>query len=106
MQAAIRRVWVLDNMAKIGPGGFYHLAYAQSQISSEALRELQHTSDYGKIHIYLIGDESQALHIADGEIIAIHWFPEFIRIHFMIEKVRDLGVAPRITWDTDYMLKQ
>lgn len=35
MQAAVRRVWVLENMMKIGSGGFYHLAYAQSQISPE-----------------------------------------------------------------------
>jgi hypothetical protein len=106
MQAAIRRVWVLENMAKIGPGGFYHLAYAHSQSSPELLREIRHTSDYGKIHIYLLGDDDHALHVADGEVIAIHWFPEFIRIHFMIAVVRDIDIAARSKWGSEYMLKQ
>lgn len=106
MQAAIRRVWVLDNLAKIGPGGFYHLAYAHSQINPSVLREIRRTSDYGKLHIHLLGDNTNALHVADGEIIAIHWFPEFIRIHFMIEAVHDMDTAVQTPWETDYMLVQ
>jgi hypothetical protein len=104
VQAAIRRVWVIENMAKIGPGGFYHLAYAHTQIDPAMLREMKRSSHYGKIGIFLLGDDDTALHVADGEVIAVHWFPEFVRIHFMLETVRNLDTAPRITWSSAYML--
>ncbi|NLN20301.1 MAG: hypothetical protein GX162_13675 [Firmicutes bacterium] len=104
MQAAIRRVWVLENMKKIGPGGFYHLAYAHHQTSPELLQELKRRSDHGQIHIFLLSDVGHALHIADGEVIAVHWFPEFLRIHFMIRSVYDMAVAPRSRWMSEYLL--
>lgn len=106
MQAAIRRVWVLENMKKIGPGGFYHLAYAESQISPELLREMKRSSDHGQIHVFLLGDDGHALHVTDGEVIAVHWFPEFLRIHFMIGCVREMAAAPRTRWMNDYLLTQ
>ncbi len=104
MKAAVRRVWVLDNMQKIGAGGFYHLAYAHSQIGPDFMRQIKETSDYGKIHVYVLADEHTALDVADGEVFAIHWFPEFIRIHFMIENVRTIEEAPPESWNADYML--
>lgn len=104
MEAAIRRVWVLENLSAIGPGGFYHLAYALSQINPDLLAQIRTSSDYGRIRIHLLGDDSTALHVADGAVIAIHWFPHFIRIHFMIERVRDLEGATRQEWATGYML--
>jgi hypothetical protein len=93
-------------MEKIGPGGFYHLAYALSQIDPDVLHELRRSSDYGKIRIFLLGDDQSALHVANGEIIAIHWFPEFIRIHFMIEAVYNVDTAERCGWATGHMLMQ
>jgi hypothetical protein len=104
VKAAIRRAWVLDNMQRIGPGGFYHLAYAQNQIGPEFMRWIKESSDYGKIHIYLLTDDATALDVADGEVFAIHWFPAFIRIHFMVENIRSIHDAPVHSWQTDYML--
>lgn len=63
-------------------------------------------SDYGKIHIHVVGDDNNALHVADGEIIAIHWFPEFLRIHFMIGSVRDMDSAVRVRWEGEYLLTE
>ncbi|HEY8417361.1 MAG TPA: hypothetical protein VIK93_04935 [Limnochordales bacterium] len=104
MRAAVQRAWVLHNMEKIGPGGFYHLAYAHHQISPGFMEAMRAASHYGKIHVCLLADDGTALDAADGEVIAIHWFPEFIRIHFMIENLRPLTEAPRVPWPGPYML--
>jgi hypothetical protein len=104
MKAGIRRMWVVVNMAKIGTGGFYHLAYALSQVEPELLQLLRRSSDYGRIYIHLVDDEHRAWPIAVGDVIAIHWFPEFIRVHFMIAQVTYPEKVAAVPWDVDYML--
>lgn len=104
MRAAVRRVWVLENLTKIGTGGFYHLAYPHNQITQELLKDMRHRFDHGRIQVFLLSDDSTAYHVADGEIIAIHWFQSFVRIHFMIRDVRSIGDATATSWDTAYML--
>ncbi|HHW10279.1 MAG TPA: hypothetical protein GXX29_09920 [Firmicutes bacterium] len=104
MKAAVRRAWVLNNLEAIGTGGFYHLAYAHNQICPQFIQQLKNESDYGKINIYLLSDDNSALLAATGEVFAVHWFPEFIRLHFMIEKVYSLEEAPRTEWHMEYML--
>ena len=106
MRAAVRRAWVLDNIQKIGAGGFYHLAYAHNQIQPEFMERIKEISDYGKIQVFLLVDDKSALLVAKGEVFAIHWFPEFIRIHFMIENVCRIEGATTQAWDTDYMLME
>ncbi len=103
MRLAIRSTWVIENLEKLGPGAFYHLAYATSQIHPDVLRKLKvRAFDYGKVDIYCLR-EDRGLWVASGEVIAVHWYPEFLRIHFMITEVNPSSTR-EIPWTSSYMV--
>jgi len=105
MRLAVQGAWVADNLKRLGSGAFYHLAYATHQIHPEILARLRRSRHYeGRVHIYLLRDQA-AYQVADGEVVAIHWFPEFIRVHFMIGRVYVEELADEALWeDTDYLV--
>lgn len=87
MRLAVRGAWIADNLRRLGSGAFYHLAYPTREVEPALLERLrQGTPSQGRVDVYVVRD-GKGVHIASGEIVAVHWFPEFIRIHFMIGKV-------------------
>jgi len=105
MRLAVQGAWIADNLNQLGSGAFYHLAYASHQIHPELLRKLRRASFHeGRVRVFILrGDVGYE--VADGEVVAIHWFPEFIRIHFMIGKVYFDEVGAETSWeDTDYLV--
>lgn len=104
MRLAIQGTWVADNLRRLGSGAFYHLAYATHQVHDEILQKLRRgRPTYGRVEIYLVRD-SRGVMVADGEVIAVHWFPEFIRVHFMIGRVYTEEPAVDKVWeDPDHL---
>lgn len=105
MRLAVQGAWVADNLKRLGSGAFYHLAYATHQIHPALLARLRRTSYHeGRLKIYVLrGDVGYE--VADGEVVSIHWFPEFIRVHFMIGKVYVDEIGDETRWeDTDYLV--
>lgn len=101
MRLAVQGAWVADNMRRLGSGAFYHLAYATHQVHPDVLGRLRKgTPSYGRVEIYVIRD-GNGLPIANGEIVAVHWFPQFIRIHFMIGTVFIDEVGETIRWEDE-----
>ncbi len=99
MRLAVQGAWVGDNLRRLGNGAFYHLAYPTHQVDSRLLERLRTgTPNYGRVEIYVLR-ENRGLKIADGELIAVHWFPEFIRIHFMILHVYVDDLGEEIHWE-------
>ncbi len=105
MRLAVRSAWIADNMRRLGSGAFYHLAYAAYQVEPEVLRMLRSGAPVqGRIDVYYVTD-GKGVHIADGEIVAVHWFPEFIRIHFMIGKLYIDEMGEMIDWpESQYLV--
>lgn len=105
MRLAVRGAWVADNLRRLGQGAFYHLAYATHQVHPDVMERLRSgRPQQGRVGVYLVRD-SRGIQIADGELVAIHWFPEFIRIHFMISKVFGEDLGEVISWgDIDHLL--
>lgn len=105
MRLAIQGTWVADNLRRLGSGAFYHLAYATHQVHDEILQKLRRgTPTYGRVEIYLVRD-ARGVKVADGEVIAVHWFPEFIRVHFMIGRVDTEQPAVDVPWeDPDHLV--
>lgn len=105
MRLAVKGAWVLENLRRLGSGAFYHLAYANTQVHRDLFERLKsRPPSHGRVDIYWIAREGFALHFAVGEVIAIHWFPEFVRVHFMILSVLDGDTVESIPWESDYML--
>lgn len=86
VRLAVQGAWVADNLKRLGGGAFYHLAYATHQVHPQLLTRIRRSSYEGRVRIFVLRDDT-GIEVADGEIVAIHWFPEFIRIHFMIGNV-------------------
>lgn len=105
MRLAVKGAWVLENLRRLGSGAFYHLAYANHQVHPDLFERLRsRPSSHGRVHVYWLSREGRAVHFAVGEVIAIHWFPEFVRIHFMILDVLEGDRMYDIPWNTHYML--
>lgn len=101
MRLGVRGAWIADNLRRLGSGAFYHLAYATRQVDPEVLDRLRHGSGIsGRVDVYVVRD-GRGVQIADGEIVAVHWFPEFIRVHFMIGKVYVDELGEVIEWGDD-----
>lgn len=105
MRLAVRGAWVADNLRRLGSGAFYHLAYATHQVHPDVLQRLRTGRlQQGRVVVYVLRD-GKGYQIADGEIVAVHWFPEFIRIHFMIGRVFIEQLGDVIPWeDGDHLL--
>lgn len=105
MRLAVRGAWVAHNIRQLGNGSFYHLSYATHQVHPELLEKLRHARmKQSKVKVYVLRDGKGFL-VADGEIVAIHWFPEFIRIHFMINGVFVEEIGEVISWhDAEHLL--
>jgi len=87
MRLAVRGAWIADNLRRLGSGAFYHLAYPVHQVHPEVLQRLRSgAGSQGRVDVYFVRD-GKGVHIAGGEIVAVYWFPQFIRVHFMIGKV-------------------
>jgi hypothetical protein len=106
MRLAVRGAWIADNLRRLGSGAIYHLAYPTHQIDPHVLELLrQGASTQGKVAIYVVRD-GRGVQVADGEIVAVHWFPQLIRIHFMIGKVYVDEIGEVIDWsDSDYLVR-
>lgn len=105
MRLAVKGAWVLENLRRLGSGAFYHLAYANHQVHPELFQKLKtRSSAHGRVDIYWLAREGIALHFAVGELIAIHWFPEFVRLHFMIRDVLGGEQPDGIAWEEPYLL--
>jgi hypothetical protein len=105
MRLAVKGAWVLENVRRLGSGAFYHLAYATNQVHPEVLNQLRTTTPpQGKVRIYWLSQERLAIGFASGEIIAIHWFPEFVRIHFMILNVLAKENVDNRVWEEEYLV--
>lgn len=99
MRLAVQGAWVADNVKRLGSGAFYHLAYPTHQVQPQLLQRLQRgLPAQGRVEIYLLRGEKGFL-IADGELIAVHWFPEFLRFHFMIVNVYVEALAQEVPWE-------
>lgn len=99
LRLAVQGAWVADNMKRLGSGAFYHLAYPAHQVHPEVLAKLKAgTPSYGRVEIYLLRGERGVL-IADGELIAVHWFPHFIRVHLMIVNVYVERLGHEVRWE-------
>jgi len=105
MRVAVRGAWVADNLQRLGEGAFYHLAYPTHQVHPQVLEKLRAgTPKYGRVEIHLLR-ERLALHIADAELIAVHWFPELIRVHFMIARLYVESLHTEVEWeDPDHLV--
>lgn len=106
MRLAVRGAWIADNLRRLGSGAFYHLAYATHQVDPHVLHWLrQGPGVQGRVDIYVVRN-GRGVQIADGEIVAVHWFPEFIRVHFMIGKVYIDEIGEVIEWgDSDHLVR-
>lgn len=105
MRLGIQGAWVADNLRRLGSGAFYHLAYATRQVHEEILQKLHRGAlAYGRVEIFLVRD-GRGMRVADGEVIAVHWFPEFIRVHFMIGRVYTEEPPIELSWeDPDHLV--
>ena len=100
MRLAVQGAWVAENLKRLGNGAFYHLAYPTHQVHPQVLERLRAgTPGYGRVEIFLLREE-RGLQIADGEVIAVHWYPEFIRVHFMIVNVYVDDLGKEIAWES------
>lgn len=105
MLVAVKGAWVLENVRRLGSGAFYHLAYAHRQVDTALLQQLKHKGPAeGRITLYWIAREGIALRFATGELLAIHSFPEFIRLHFMIVSVFEGEAISEMPWDGEYLV--
>lgn len=105
MRLAVKGAWVLENLRRLGSGAFYHLAYANQQVQPDLLEKMKRrVPAHGRVHIYWISREEIAIRFAVGEVIAIHWFPEFVRIHFMILSVLEGDEMDDIPWESEYLI--
>mgnify|MGYP006960908084 CR=1 FL=1 len=104
VRLAVKGAWVLENLRRLGSGAFYHLAYAKQQIHPALIQKLEQRPAHGRVHIHWLSREQTAIRFAVGEIIAIHWFPEFVRIHFMIVNVLEGEDMDDVPWEEDYIL--
>ena len=105
MRLAVQGAWIADNLRRLGSGAFYPLAYPTRQVEPELLHRLRSgVSTQGRVDVYVVRD-GKGVHIADGEVVAVYWFPEFIRVHFMIGKVYVDELGEVIEWpESDYLV--
>ena len=96
---------MLENMRRLGSGAFYHLAYAKHQIHPDVIEQLRkaHPAN-SRIKLYWLSQENTAIRFASGEIITVHWFSQFVRIHFMILDVLSNKDTEEIEWPTEFMV--
>lgn len=105
MRLAVKGAWVLENLRRLGSGAFYHLAYATHHVHPKVMERLKTKAPIeGRVHIYWLSQDGPAVRFASGEIIAVHWFPEFVRIHFMILSVLESADMEETTWNGEYLV--
>src|SRR5690606_27414316 len=104
MRLAVRGAWIADNLRRLRSGAIYHLAYPTHQIDPH-VRELlpQGASTQGTFARYVVRD-GRGVHVPDGEIVAVHWFPQLIRIHFMIGRLSVDELGDVLDWRDSYCL--
>lgn len=104
MRLGVRGAWVIDNLKRLGIGAFYHLAYATHQVHPQVLARLRKGVAYqGRVDVFVVRD-GRGVRIADGEIVAVHWYPEFLRIHFMIGRVYVDEPGEEVGWSDEACL--
>ena len=105
MRLAVKGAWVLENLRRLGSGAFYHLAYATHHVHPKVMERLKtRVPSEGRLQIYWLSQEGPAVRFASGEIIAVHWFPEFVRIHFMILSVLDSEEMEEMAWAGEHLV--
>lgn len=105
LRLGVKGAWVLENLRRLGSGAFYHLAYATHHVHPQLMNRLKTRSPVeGRVEIYWLTPDRTAVRFATGEVIAVHWFPEFVRIHFMIVSVLTPDEEGFIEWESDHLV--
>lgn len=105
MRLAVKGAWVLENLRRLGSGAFYHLAYATQQVHPDVMERLKRkVPAHGRVSIYWLSPEQTAVRFAAGEVIAVHWFPEFVRIHFMILNILEGEELGELAWPSEHLV--
>lgn len=105
MRLGVKGAWVLENLRRLGSGAFYHLAFATHHVHPQVLAQLKAKSpSEGRVQIHWLSQDGTAVRFASGEVIAVHWFPEFVRIHFMILSVLTPDQDGLSQWESEYLV--
>lgn len=88
--------WVVENLAHLGPGSTYHLAYDPARVELDVLEDLREGAIRPGIPAEVVRvEEGRLLPVARARLTRVHEYPGYYRFDFVLEAILPY-LAPRL----------